>query len=86
MTAQAWDPDDLLDEPVGQRPPPMLVPWGWRIFFVLLAGFDIVCLLVGRVPWTGEHGLDRAAILLILINLGLVHHGRPDGEQTSWKP
>jgi hypothetical protein len=68
MTAHDPELDQLLDEPLGDRPPPMLVPWGWRIFFALLIGLDIVCLLVGRVPWSGApHGLDRVDVLLILV-------------------
>ena len=68
MTAHDSELDALLDEPVPDRPPPILVPWGWRIFFVLLAGFDVVCLLKGRVPWSGgERGLDRVDTLVILV-------------------
>jgi len=60
--------EPLLDEAPADRPPPVLVPWGWRLFFLLLAGFDVVCLLIGRVPWSGgKHGLDRADTLLTLV-------------------
>jgi hypothetical protein len=68
MTAHDPELDALLDEPAPDRPAPVLVPWGWRIFFVLLAGFDIVCLLRGRVPLSGgERGLDRIDTLVILV-------------------
>ncbi|MBM3498176.1 MAG: hypothetical protein FJX74_05850 [Armatimonadetes bacterium] len=72
------DPElsELLDEPPAGRAAPVLVPWGWRIFFVLLAGFDLVCLIAGRVPWSGgARGLDRLDTLVILLvgtGLGLV--------------
>jgi len=68
MTDHDPELEALLDEPPPDRPAPLLVPWGWRIFFVLLAGFDIVCLLKGRVPLSGgERGLDRVDTLVILV-------------------
>lgn len=60
--------DELLDEPTDFRSPPVLVPWGWRLFFALLAGFDIVCLIIGHVPWSGGvRGLDRFETLVIVV-------------------
>ncbi len=68
MTAHDPELDELLGEPAADRPAPVLVPWGWRLFLVLLAGFDVVCLVVGRVPWSGgARGLDRLDTLLILL-------------------
>jgi hypothetical protein len=67
MTAHDSELDALLDDAPTHRPVPMLVPWGWRIFFALLAGFDLICLIVGRVPWTGRPGLDRLDTLVILL-------------------
>jgi hypothetical protein len=66
--------EDLLGESgVTDRPAPLLIPWGWRLFFILLLGFDLVCLFIGRVPWSGgAQGLDRAdAVLSIVVGLGL---------------
>ncbi|MGQ9732520.1 MAG: hypothetical protein ACUVX8_14760 [Candidatus Zipacnadales bacterium] len=68
MSTTDYELEPSLEEDVVDRPPPQLVPTGWRLFFVLLAGFDIVCFLLGRVPWTGErHGLDRLDTLLVLV-------------------
>lgn len=74
MSTDDQELEDLLGEPlVVDRPPPQLIPWGWRIFLLLLFGFDLVCLLIGRVPWSGgEEGLSRAdAVLAIVVGLGL---------------
>jgi len=74
MSTEDRELEDLLGEPVTvDRPAPQLIPWGWRVYFILLLGFDLVCLLIGRVPWSGgEQGLGRAdAVLAIVVGLGL---------------
>lgn len=66
--------EQLLDEDsVAHQPVPLLIPWGWRIFLVLLLGFDLVCLVIGKVPWVG--GLGRGDVVLAIffgLGLGLV--------------
>ncbi len=59
----------LLDEDVAPDiPAPKLIPTGWLIFLVLFAGFDVVCFVIGRVPWTGgTDGLHRLDIVFTLV-------------------
>jgi Flp pilus assembly protein TadB len=66
MATSDLELEQLLDEDAlpNQRPPAP-VPWGWCAFLVVLAGFDLVCLIWGRVPWSG--GLDRADALLGIV-------------------
>jgi hypothetical protein len=74
MSTDDQELQELLGEPsVVDRAPPQLIPWGWRVFLGLLLGFDVVCLLIGRVPWSGgEHGLGRDDLVLaILVGLAL---------------
>jgi hypothetical protein len=74
MSTDDQELEELLAEATTvDRPPPQLIPWGWRAFLIVLLGFDLVCLLIARVPWSGgEQGLGRAdAVLAIVVGLGL---------------
>ncbi len=72
MATDDRDLDELLDAEPAAAPAPRLVSWGWGLFLLALTVADLLCLIVGTVPWSGgQQGLHREGTFGLVV-VGLV--------------